>query len=608
MGKYDALFVEAPAGPAKGKYAALFNEPQSASMPKVEGPSRIESVAASVIPGGQLYEASKNPNATWTDKLGAGSGDLLNAALYAGTAGTAPIIKQAALNAGGGFLAPELGRLAQAGSEGGGALFKKTAAPLTDLIPENSQSEILQNIKRFPETSGEIVGSALPQAVLAMLGKGMQKVSSKPIAMSPEALKLESLGGQTTAAQSLVPGMAKKVLGGYETTMARTNPLLANKFEGIDAANADAVAGAARKSFGADILDADSAATTGKGLKGTLENISTKRSAEYQPAADALKSAKGYTKFGKDIVAAAIKAGDMEGVLPDVADMWARHADRLSKANTPKQIDLEFRNLRHRFDKEYAGLKQADASVYGDAQRSFAILEGAAKDAYYNGLNKIQDGLGDLVREKKGDYRETSEGMKPLTKALAAKGMEKPEAVGPAVLQSGSGALEGLVGEMDAATKAGFQKNMARTLLEGAKGEKGISAKKLSSGLLKNRSAIDEGLGNQAQLLQELQALAETAGQNDIGLANSSNSFNQGMKAANYTGAGAALLSPPILAGMLGKLGLDLGYTYGGKPALAAARIGLDAVPKLAPSVLQAINMTPQQSAEKARRFSRVGQ
>lgn len=171
-------------------------------------PNRLESAAASVVPGGQLYQTSKNPDAGALDYLGAGSGDLLNAGLYALSGGTSGALKQAALNAGGGALAPELSKLSELGSEKGGQIAKKVVpgamaafgGPLGALaglglsaIPENTSSMPLQIAKNLPEVVGQIVGSALPQGLLALLGQGMKRVgkpSMKPVPRAQEGQAL----------------------------------------------------------------------------------------------------------------------------------------------------------------------------------------------------------------------------------------------------------------------------------------------------------------------------------------------------------------------------------------------------------------------------------
>lgn len=560
-----------------------------APSPVAQEPSRLKSALAGAIPGGQTYLASQNPDASFADKLGAASGDLMNAALMVGSGGTAGLLKQAALGAGAGALAPELTKLSQYGSEKGGNLAKYTPiGALAGLIPANTRSMPLQILRNSPEMAGQIVGSALPQALLAFLGKGMQKVTGESLAPTQAAQSLEALGGRPTAAQSLKPGIAGGISHLLESS-ARTNPLLEGKYRAIDEANAGAVANKAKGSFGADILDPESAANTGSALKGNLDTLARQRSAEYAPAVEALKGAKGYTKFGKDIVGSAIKAGAENGVLPDVAALWEKNSKGLANANTPAKVDLEFQNMRHRFATQFADLKAADASAYGAAERSFAIMERAAKDSYYNGLNKIQPGLGDQIREAKGDYAEASQAMSPLSKALAAKGENAPEQVGPRVLKSGSSALERLTQDADPQTRQSIQQQLARTILEQSKGKDGLSSSRLESQLNSNRSATPM-LGNQAQALQELLALGKAAGQENLGQANPSGTA---VTLGRLGHAGAAF-QPQLWPALLGKMAMDLGYTYGGRPALKLGQVGLGAVGQMAPSLQQAMAMGSQ--------------
>lgn len=602
--KYGAQQTDtAPQGPWS-KYA---QSPQA--------PSRLKSAIAGAIPGGQSVLAS---GGSVPERIGAAGGDLLNAALMIGSGGGWGAAKQAALGAGAGAMAPELGKLSEYGSEQGEKLSKYTPmGALAGLIPEDTRSMPLQIARNLPGTIGGVAGAALPQVLLALLGKAGQKVTGASLKPTPAAAALEAQGGQVTAAQSLPRGPVRGVASLLESS-ARTNPLLEGKFRAIDEANAGAVGEAAKRTFGQDIMQPESAANTGLSLKGALDTIAQKRSEAYQPAAQALKEAKGYTRFGKDIVSAATKAGAENAVLPDVAALWEKNAKRLANAKTPAQVDLEFQNMRHRFDTQYSDLKAANASAYGAAERSFAIMERAAKDAYYDGLNRIEPpqlgqngevikpGLGDQIREAKGDYAQASQAMSPLSKALAQKKGNAPESVGPALARSGSKSIEALLAEADPATRQILQEQLARTLLEGAKTPEGISTARLKSQLNTNR-AISPMLGDQNVRIQDLLEMARTAGQENLGLANPSGTA---VTLGKFGHAGAAF-NPGMWPALLGKMLMDAGYTYGGRPALNVASSGLGAIGKMSPSIPQAAamgaqGMTKEEALRNALRLSQV--
>ncbi len=409
----------------------------------------------------------------------------------------------------------------------------------------------------------------------------------RPFTPNAEAQTLTAFGGKPTLAQSLptsgIENGIGKALGAYETVGARTNPLLLGKFNTIDQANAGAVKNLAETNFGGDILQPESTVNTGNSLKNTLSDLAAKRSAAYQPTVDALAEAKGFPNYGNSLIKGLGETIDNgpRTVLDDTKEAFIDAADKaLSGKTDPMDVDKALTGLRLKFAQKFAGIN--DPVVNGQIQGDFGYMMGKLKDAHYDALNRLSGSvdeagnsvpgtLGDDIRAAKGDYAEASQAMNPLVKAVQSKGLA-PEKIGPAVLNAGSGAV-----------LPETQEDLARTILESAKGPEGnISAAKLGSALNKNR-AVD--LGKSGENLDQLQAVAKRAGQQDVGIANPSKSGAFIGTGVNLGAATQPHLWPALAANALA----GTAYANAGIPLYNAARSAVLAAPGALPTGINAI-------------------
>lgn len=186
--------------------------------------------------------------------------------------------------------------------------------------------------------------------------------------------------------------------------------------------------------------------------------------------------------------------------------------------------------------------------------------------------------MGDTLREAKGDYAEASQAMNPLTKALTFKEGMAPETAAARLMQSGSENLQALKESMAPEDWANTRQQIAKTILDQAKGNEGISVAKLKSLLSANKNVRDIipvvfGEGAELADMNALVKMMETARQSELGVVNPSGTFTQGAK----IGQVGAALNPGFWPQLAGKTALDLGYTYGAVPAqnvLRAAQTG----------------------------------
>ena len=407
-----------------------------------------------------------------------------------------------------------------------------------------------------------------------------------------EAQALKSAGGQPTLAQSVpqtgVEGAIGKGLGAFETMDARTNPLLMGKFGNIDAANANAVRNIAESDFGHDILTPQSAVNTGNALRGQLETMAAKRAEDYAPMAQELKNAPGFPNYGNSLIKGLneqLQNGDRP-VLDDTREAFMDAAQKALGGKTdPMSVDKALTGLRLKFASKFAGI--TDPAVNNQIQGDFGYMMGQLKDAHYDALNRLSSTmdeagnitpgtLGDQMREAKGDYATASREMNPLVRAVQSRNLA-PENIGQGVLSSGSKGVAGVVQTPEA------QQSIARSILESAKGgpESQISAARLGAALNKNRSIIPE-LGKAGENLGELQKIAKTAGQQDVGV------FNPSLTGPFVGGMGrlAAVTQPHLWPALAADTGLGALYAYGGIPAYNAVRSGVIAAPGAAAPVL----------------------
>lgn len=539
------------------------------------GERMAQGALAGAVPGYSTYQAVRGGDGV--DIASAASGDIANLAML-GLAGPQRLVAQTALGgamgAAGGALAPVAQKMGQAGRGAMESVFGTA---------QDSPSVAMNMLRNAPGMVGETLGELGPQAAIAFLTGKIAKGAAKGPAPIPEAAQaLAREGGQPTAAMRATGPVSKSVLGAAEVS-ARTNPLLGGKFRSIDEANAMASRSAAQQRFGADVTEPGMNVTAGRELQTSLGNLAQGRSADYQAGLDAMRAKLGGVK---DIDAAVKKAKGLgpsmakaidlasQDVLPSVAEMFGPLRKKLASGNlTPRQIELELQDLRHKFDGQYASLKQTAPGSHNALDRSFGQINTAIKDAYYEGLNRVSKGMGDVLREIKGDYAEASQAMSPLSKALSFKGGQAPEASATKLMEAGTESLQALKDEMAPADWANTRQQIAKTILDKAKGKEGISAAKLKTLLNSNkniRDIIPIVFGEGAELgdMRSLIDMMETAKQNELGVVNPSGTFSQTAKLGQL----GALLNPSLWPALGGKMALDTAYTYGAVPAQNAIR------------------------------------
>lgn len=619
--------VVAPAvGPAKVEAArSQFMARANKAPVQSEGPGMMERMGqgalAGAVPGVSTYKAVKE-HGLGTDAAAALGGDVANVAML-GLAGPGKLLQQTALGAGmgaaGGALAPVAQKMGEMGRGAAESVFGTA---------QDSPSVLMNMIRNAPGTIGETLGELAPQLGIAALTGKIAKGMSKGPAPLPEAAQaLAYEGGQPTAAMRATNPLTKSLLGTAEVS-ARTNPLLGGKFAAIDEANAMASKTAAQKMFGADVTEPGMNATAGRELQTSLGNLADERATNYKQSLGdmeskilGVKDAKGAIKTAKGLgpdMAAAIESvqGD---VLPSVAQMFEPLKAKLASGKlTPKQIELELQDLRHKFDGQFASLKKDAPGSHTALDRSFGQVNSAIKDAYYNGLNRVSKGMGDTLREAKGDYAEASSAMNPLSKALTFKEGMAPETAASRLMQSGTENLQALKEAMAPEDWANTRQQIAKTILDQAKGKEGISAAKLKSLLNGNkniRDIIPVVFGEGAELadMNSLVKMMETAKQNELGVVNPSGTFTQGAK----IGQVGAALNPGFWPQLAAKTALDVGYTYGAVPAQNALRGAQSAAAPIAQRISNlprnqvvsqsVLGTTRAQAAEKAKKLSRVG-
>lgn len=602
MGKYDALIqsYETPTAPKRGKYASVIashdggGQTQSAPMPNENeaGPSMGSRVAegalAGAIPGYSTAQAVRG-GAPGTDIASAAAGDIANVAML-GLAGPGKLLQQTALGgamgAAGGALAP----IAQSMGQGGRSIAESfiPQAVKDKNYPSYEVGGIdiggMRNLlKEAPGAIGETAGEFLPQlGIAALTGKIAKGMAKGPAPIPQAAQLLAAEGGQPTAAMRATNPLTKSLLGTAEVS-ARTNPLLGGKFQSIDEANAMAAKGIAQKKFGADVTEPGMNATAGRELQTSLGNLADERGASYQAALGdmgdqlgGVKDVKGAIKTAKGLgpaMAQAIEAASGD-VLPSVAALFDPLKKKLASGTlTPKQIELELQDLRHKFDGQFSALKQTAPGSFSGLDRSFGQVNSAIKNAYYEGLNRVSKGMGDTLREAKGDYAEASEAMSPLSKALSFKGGKAPEAAAAQLMQSGTESLQALKDAMAPEDWANTRQQIAKTILGQASGPAGISAAKLKTLLNANKNIRDIipivfGEGAELADMNTLVKVMETAKQNELGVVNPSGTFSQGAKLGQI----GAAFTPSMWPALAGKMGLDAAYAYGAVPAQNAIR------------------------------------
>lgn|SRR5574343_346371 len=555
---------------------------------------------AGAVPGYSTYKTATQ-GGSGTDIASAAAGDVANLAML-GIGGPAKLASSTALGGAIGAAGGALQPVAQGMGRAVGDVAAKMS-PLRYIPPQASNSawNPLNLLREVPRTLGETVGELAPQAALLALTGRLAKGAAKGPAPLPEsAVALAAEGGQPTAAMRATSPIGRGALGAVEQS-ARTNPLLTGKFESIDQANALAAGNIAKKAFGADIMEPGLGARAGQELQTSLEKLAQQRSEGYKGALgemagklEAVKSPAEGIKAAKKMgptMATAIEAAQAEA-LPSVARMFDGVKAKLASGKlTPKQIELELQDLRHQFDAQYAQLNQANPGAFGAADRSFGIIDKAMRNAYYDGLNRVSKGMGDVLREAKGDYAQASEGMNPLTRALSARGGNAPEMAATKLMESGTESLKALKDTMMPEDWANTRQQIAKAIIGQAMGkEGGISGPKLKT-LLNSKPNIREIIpivfetGTELADMNKLIRVMETARQNELGVVNPSGSWAKGATQAQTVAPLAAMINPTLLGPLAGKMALDTAYTYGAVPAQNALRTAQTAIAPAASSL-----------------------
>jgi len=620
--------VVAPAvGPDKVEAArSQFMARANKSPVQSEGPGigqrMAEGALAGAVPGVSTYKAIKQ-SGLGTDAAAALGGDVANVAML-GLAGPGKLLQQTALGgamgAAGGALAPVAQKMGEMGRGAAESVFGTA---------QDSPSVAMNMLRNLPGTIGETAGELIPQlGIAALTGKIAKGLAKGPAPLPEAAQTLAREGGQPTAAMRATNPLTKSLLGTAEVS-ARTNPLLGGKFGAIDEANAMASKTAAQKMFGADVTEPGMNVTAGRELQTSLGNLADERGAQYQGAIDKMGAKLGGVKDVKTAIKSAKSLGpsmaqaidSVSGdVLPSVASMFEPLKAKLASGKlTPKQIELELQDLRHKFDGQFASLKQTAPGSHTALDRSFGQVNTAIKNAYYDGLNQISKGMGDTLREAKGDYAESSQAMSPLSKALSFKGGNAPEAAASQLMRAGTESLQALKDTMAPEDWANTRQQIAKTILDQAKGKEGISAAKLKTLINGNKNIRDIipvvfGEGTELGDMNALVKLMETAKQNELGVVNPSGTFTQGAK----IGQVGAALNPGFWPQLAAKTALDVGYTYGAVPAQNAIRGVQSAVAPVAGRVAslpanQVVSTSvlgasrAQNPADRARKLAKVG-
>jgi len=576
---------------AKAKHGQMTQAPAPSALDRAG-----QGALAGAVPGYSTYKTATQ-GGSGTDIASAAAGDVANLAML-GIGGPAKLASSTALGGAIGAAGGALQPVAQGIGRAVGDVAAKMS-PLSYIPPQASDSawNPLNLLREVPRTLGETVGELAPQAALLALTGRLAKGAAKGPAPLPEAaVALAAEGGQPTAAMRATSPLGRGLLGAVEQS-ARTNPLLTGKFESIDQANALAAGNIAKKSFGADVMEPGLGARAGQELQTSLERLATQRSEGYKGALgemagklEAVKSPAEGIKAAKKMgptMATAIEAAQAEA-LPSVARMFDGVKAKLASGKlTPKQIELELQDLRHQFDAQYAQLNQANPGAFGAADRSFGIIDKAMRNAYYDGLNKVSKGMGDVLREAKGDYAQASEGMSPLTRALSAKGGNAPEMAATKLLESGTESLKALKETMMPEDWANTRQQIAKAIIGKAMGkEGGISGSKLKT-LLNSNPTIREIIpivfetGTELADMNKLIKIMETAKQNELGTVNPSGTASSAIRMGQ---AGAALV-PQAWPALAGKMGIDAAYTYGAVPAQKALRTAQTAIAPAAASL-----------------------
>jgi len=576
---------------------ALDKEGAPAPEP-VKAPGLLERTGLSALRGMvpmATVENLRRPGATGTDYASGVASDIgQSAALGAAvlTGGVPMLVRMlvggAAVGAAQGALQPLAQKTGRLGSWVGENLTPVGwAAKAIPAEPQGNYAKqlALGMLKQAPGAIGETLGEFAPTAaVMALGGRAIGKAAAPPEPVAPAIAALEQAGGQITPAMRAASptGLGGKLKSGLTTAAeisARSNPLLMGKYNKIDSANAAAAADVAKGILGQDVLvPGEGRPATGQAIQGGLQQMAEARRAEYQPAVKALEVQKGGASIAPEVEAGVTDRLAGLEIADDHKQAFTKALAGLLQDNaTPMGVDKALTSLQGRFEKQLGGVGSYSHDLQRQINWDFKKMMGATKDAYTEALNKKQPwagdvvnlegppeqqvtpkALGDFVREKKGDYREASQALDPVSASLKHLG-EAPEQVGGKLLGQGSGAIKATLAWADQkAPGAGdvLRKGMARALYQESGGVADTLRNMLRS---KKYRDVVPLLGEEGKNLLKIADVADLAEGNMLERVNRSGT-------GKWVGAGAhlgAFVTPAAWPGLLAKTAMDVGYTSG---------------------------------------------
>ena len=545
-------------------------------------PSATSSPTASAIPivaptgsaGSATAQTSGTGSIGLMPKLQQFGNDIVNATpigsakyIYNGLTGQGPMTPLGSGMAAADLASLGLAPLAGAGLKAGEAGAEQLAKSIGTHFAASAAAGAAGNVAGAASGNNPIVTIPASIAAAALTGHAMNPGVAES-SVSPLMQKLESLGGQPTAAMRSPSNTAN-----FFDFLARMSPIpwIQNSLQNSDATMKGAIQNLAKQNFGEDAL-APSNAETGTMLQNAIQTIKAQRSAAYQPALQALQGISGSGDLKNSLLAAA------QSTYPDISNMSANAFQKvleseLAGKETPIQIDKALTGVKNAFQNQLGNMP-----IQGQVVTDFQKMMGSVNDAYYNGLNKLSSSydaqgnvipgtVGDVIREAKGDYADVSQALSPLSKALTLA-QTKPEALGKGILNLGTQGIQDLLSQTDPKTADMIQGGLAKSILSNsinAKGDINLGSN------LKSYKDIIPLLGQHGENLQELQNAIQQVGMTNMQNINPSGSGHSIGRWAEQSGdilGGLGLLTghPSALALPAAKMALDSAYSYGGVP------------------------------------------
>ncbi len=456
---------------------------------------------------------------------------------------------------------------------------------------------------------GAAVGLAANLAPAILAGKKISGVQEAGLAKAaakaePTAQALEDLkahGGEVPISAQVPTGVGKAVAGVVERG-AKVDPFTKGAYEDMDVRNGDAAKKFFQSTHGPDIFD-NVKEGIGKTMSNIMDRMVQRREAKFQPVMDQLKKAGKTRGFGNMIADDVVKAMGDNPVVDQVSGPFATFIKEIRGIDDPIAIKKKLSSMRAKFK-----LDNADGfgKVNSELEHDYGTLNGAAKDAFYNGLDKISGGLdnklkikplsagkpmegpsGDLgkkLREANGDYAADSKPIGALSDILSQR--DSPEYAMQTFFQKGTKDARAILAEMDPSEKKIFQKEAGRWLVDQSKNPQNgnVTAKGLEKIPVKYRDILpaifDDAHGKSILgYIERGKKLLNVANINEIGNANPSGTGKTLLEQAHSPAALAASMSGGLMAGGLKgalyplaiagtKVGADLAYTHGLPAAL----------------------------------------